>query len=194
MRLRYPETWEAEVGKVWREQYWHSALLNSAPLTSHRAQALKMVHLWSWEAQPQLPLGSGFREPQSTATMAFILAIFPIWHSHGAESSLQLLSVLALGFRGPQRQSSRDTRDANSMSWAALTLLLQCCTSGCSEKDIGERDHLSRVGADPATGQGEGCLQFLQLRLSKNTNMHLFIIFKADNTATNVYERCRQKK
>lgn len=53
---------------------------------------------------------------------------------------------------------------------------------------------MSRVGADPATGQEEGCLHFLLLRLSENTNMHLFIIFKADNTTTNVYERCRQKK
>lgn len=32
---------EGEVRKVWREQYWHSALLDSASLTSHGAQALQ---------------------------------------------------------------------------------------------------------------------------------------------------------
>lgn len=29
------------IRKVWREQYWHSALLDSASLTSHRAQTLQ---------------------------------------------------------------------------------------------------------------------------------------------------------
>lgn len=41
---------------------------------------------------------------------------------------------------------------------------------------------------------GVNQLHFPHLRLSKNTNMHLFRIFKTDNTVTNVYKRCRQKK
>lgn len=41
---------------------------------------------------------------------------------------------------------------------------------------------------------GKSHLLFPHLKLSKNTNVLLFMIFKTDNTVTNVYKRCRQKK
>lgn len=41
---------------------------------------------------------------------------------------------------------------------------------------------------------GVSQLHLPHLRLSKTTNMYLFMIFKTDNTVTNVYKRCRQKK